>query len=532
MGRAFITVLMLSVTLSVPDLSRADRVVPSERVKSGVSIREGASLESRRIGGLRPGDEVPWVESVPGWHRVKLESGRLGFVSASWTEVIAEPSNDVELEGPFRVVTRPARMDPFAAVARFFKHDLMGLLRTVPRIELDVQEPQPGLAVRQHYDPSLPVSGFATALGGDGHYDIVLAIDTSASTAEFAETDADGDGIGEDVWKGRDSIFQAQLHASWNFVRALGRLPGNHREARRIRVGVVTFAGDERYHLHPRDEDFELTPLTLVNLAHRDAVLQIPLTDDYAVVEAELERLAELQPSGQTDFAAGIGRALIEFMGAEAMGARSKPRPEAERVIHFMTDGKPRLPYDRKEAERAAWHAAQLADELDVRINAFALGYNVVTRKVHDSLRRITEETGGKLVELESPGNIVPILGTTSFAFVDRVKLVNTTTRRESEFISTGIDGSFYGEIPLENGTNRIEVVAVTHDDRRTRQRFEVDYEPVPRSELLAEQLRETRQENAELIEQIKDRLALAMERERTRQERTLELRVESASVQ
>lgn len=43
-----------------------------------------------------------------------------------------------------------------------------------------------------------------------------------------------------------------------------------------------------------------------------------------------------------------------------------------------------------------------------------------------------------------------------TFSFVDGVKLINRTTRRDSDYIGTGIDGSFFGEIGLEEGENEI----------------------------------------------------------------------------
>jgi hypothetical protein len=414
------------------------------------------------------------------------------------------------------------------SLRRFLGSTLPALLHLRPRVDFVFRQPQLGRSVREHYDPNLPVAGLATTPGSSGSWDIILAIDASASTNECAETDVDGDGVHEDRWGGDDSVFHAQLAASRNFVRALRRLPGN-REGERIRVGLVTFAGDPSFYRRPEERHFEATPRSVLELANRDADLRVPLTSDYRSVERSLRDLSRVEPAGLTNFAAGIGRAIIELVGIEELGARSQARADAERVVQFMTDGKPRLPYDREPAERAAAHAARLAAALDVRINAFSLGRNDATRKVNRALRRIAWLSDGRLVELEDPGDIVSILGTTPFSFVDRIKLVNRSTDQESGYVGTGIDGSFYGEIPLREGENEIEVVAVLHDDRRASEDLTVDFRLLPPDDELVERLQSIRKENEALVEHLKERVTREMDQKRARQpgpqRRALEVR-------
>ena len=73
----------------IPVASAQDRVVPSERVRFFVYIRENASSESSEIGRLKPNDSVEFVRNVPRWREVRLPDDRTGFVSKSWTRVIA-----------------------------------------------------------------------------------------------------------------------------------------------------------------------------------------------------------------------------------------------------------------------------------------------------------------------------------------------------------------------------------------------------------------------------------------------------------
>ncbi len=511
----------------------ADTVVPAERVRSGVNVRAEARAGSPVVASLRKGQEAELLGSVEGWHQIRLESGHSGWVSAGWTQVIAAappppPPPDFDLEA--RMVERSLA----ERLAGFLRNDVLGLFLPPARADFVIQHPELGRPQRQHYDPSLPVSGFAITAGHEARFDVVLVIDASTSTSEFAETDVDGDGVREDRWHGPDSVLRAQCRAALNFVRALRRLPGNH-DGQRIRIGVVTFAGDEAYVRLERDRDFEPTPVNLFRLASRDSQLQVPLSEDYDAVEAALERIAALQPTGTTDFAAGIARAIVELEGLNALGSSSEPRPDAERIIHFLTDGKPRLPYDRKVAERAARHAANLAGELGIRIHTFELGYNAVTRETNDTLGRVARRTGGRFHELRRPGDIVGMLASTSFSFVDRVKLVNLSTSQETSYIATGIDGSFYGEIQLQEGLNELELVAVLHDERESRERLDVSFRQVPRSEKLAEELAAIRLDNEALIEQVRAQLAREMQESRgrsrePRQQRELDLDVERAA--
>jgi hypothetical protein len=504
--------IALAFWLPFPMAAAADVVVPSERVDSRVVVREHSTRESRDVGSLRPGERAAWLGKLGPWHLVRLEDGTRGYVSASWTQVIAEAP--VSSAPPPEALAGTARVDP--SKPPFWKTLWRRLFGSTPEIELVIKEPEISRTVYRHVDPNLPVSGYATATGSEGHFDVILVIDDSTSTNEFAHTDVDGDATPDSDWKGSDSVFQAQIEAARNLIRTLKGLPGNH-GGQRIRLGVVTFSGDDDFHLRPQDAEFDPTPGAIYVLARRDAELRAPLTSDYEAVEAVLEDLSRTEPSGMTNFAAGIGRATIELTGMEEWGARSRPRYDAQKLILFLSDGEPRLPYEGEKAELAAVEAAKLAASSNIRINTFALGKNPVTRIVNTSVKKMAARTNGRSVALESPGDIISILYATSFSFVDRVKLINRTTDRETDYIATGIDGSFYGEIPLEEGVNEIEVVALLQDDREASETFFIEYEQGRPTRELSEQLKRVRRENQSLIEKIKDSLAQEIEQARVR---------------
>ncbi|MEE8474702.1 MAG: hypothetical protein V3T01_05085 [Myxococcota bacterium] len=408
------------------------------------------------------------------------------------------------------------------ALTRYVRSAVGSIFRFGPAVDFIRLDPDPRLKVYQHYNPILSVSGIATTLGANGRYDIILVIDVSASTSEFAQTDVSGDGKLDDTWRGSDSILKAQAKAARGFVEVLKRLP-NNRAGKRIRVGVVAFAGDEDFYLSPDDRNLDATPTTIFALALRDAEVVSPLTSDYEAVDRELAKLSQVRPVGTTNFAAGIGRAILELAPEPGVWFAPETADPTRKVIQFLTDGKPRLPYDRHKAARVALRAAKLAKARGIRINSFALGRNAVTRKVNGSVKKIAQRTDGNFVELENPGDIVSILNASSFGFVDQVRLINQTTDRATPFATAGIDGSFYGEIPLEPGMNKIKMVAKLHDRREISQTFTIEYRDAPPvSELLA-QLERIRRENEALVNRIKDRLASEM----NQAQKNLEVRVE-----
>jgi len=69
----------------------ADRVRPADRVRESISIRAQATSQSTLLGTLAVGHSLEYLDSVPRWHRVRLEDGRPGFVSKNWSEVIPDP---------------------------------------------------------------------------------------------------------------------------------------------------------------------------------------------------------------------------------------------------------------------------------------------------------------------------------------------------------------------------------------------------------------------------------------------------------
>ena len=323
-------------------------------------------------------------------------------------------------------------------------------------VEIEVRDPQLADGVYRHLDPDLPVAGFARLAGFNGHDDVVVALDVSTSTNEHSGVDVNGDGRSDDGWKGPDSIYRAQLAAVRNLLTCLEQMPHNA-AGERIRVGIVTYSGDERLRRLPEDAKQRASDAEILRLATRDADVAVALTGDYAKVRRTLDRLERIAPSGMSDTAAGVGRALIELQGVSESGARSAANSDAQKTILLLTDGKPSLPFDRRQADAAASWAGRMAAQAGITVNAFKIGYDAVARAENDSLERMAHRSGGRYVALEKPGDVMTALEATSLSAVERVELANRTAERGTRAVATGIDGSFYGEVPLEEGENEIE---------------------------------------------------------------------------
>jgi hypothetical protein len=440
----------------------------------------------------------------------------VGFVSTAWSRVVPEEPEPAASTAYLHVERSGLRES-----VRGFLHDARTWMGAPPRVELVLHDPVRDGAIHEHDDPLLPVSGLATPEGSSGSYDIVIVLDTSTSTQGFSQADVNGDGRLDDGWKGPDSIYQAQIRAAREFVAALRRLPYN-RGGERIRVAVVSFAGDE----DSASERFDPSPAALLRLARVDAEERIPLTGDYAHLDRELDRLASREPEGSTDFAAGVGRALATLGVLTQERASEAPHSGAQKAILFLTDGKPQLPSEPRTAERAALYASRLAGQAGVRIHTFALGRDVVRRAVNPVLRRMAVQSGGRFTQLQAPGEIVALLRSTSFSFVSSVRLANTTRGDEIAEIATAIDGSFYGELPLSEGVNEIEVEVLLNDGRRSSRKLTLTWVDAKPIKALQTRLAALREENAALVEQLREKLAREIQTVRSREQRDLTISV------
>ncbi len=338
-----------------------------------------------------------------------------------------------------------------------------------------VDSPRQNEVVRSRIDMA-PLVGSAAADGlRPASFDVVLVIDISGSTAYPSGLDVDNDGLlGESqraLVKGMpdtkntdpdDSVLAAEIGAAITLLDGLNPA--------RVRVGVVSFSG-------------EIDPATgrRRSEAQSDAWLEAPLTDDYGAVRQALQAILLRGPSGGTDMEAGLKLALRELAGLP--GAQSVARKDAKKVMLFLTDGRPSLPYgmgnkDDREDYEAVQNAARLAHLGGVSINVYGLGPEAIDYPV--ACTEMAKLTNGLYTPVRRPGDIVAALSGVSFANVDDVVAVNLTIGEMSgpDDIQLNPDGSFSGFVPARRGRNRVRISALASDGTRGSTEVEFDFAP------------------------------------------------------
>jgi len=390
-------------------------------------------------------------------------------------------------------------------------------------VHIELETPRPGEVVRNRVHMA-PIRGAAVAEGeGTRAFDVMIAIDASGSTRDASGIDVDGDGvIGIDPRQELlppgtyppevtntdpgDSILAAEVQAALSLLEGL--------DPRRVRVGVLSFAGE----VNPKTNE-------RARFDQQDAWLHQPLTADYEAVRRALLGVLARGPRGATNFAAGIRLAITELAGLS--GAKSSPRPDARKVVLFLTDGVPTFPIGKGLVSDpgdidAAINAARLAHQAGITINTYGIGANALRQPV--AATEMARVTRGVYTPVQSPGDIIAVLGGVSFANVEDVVLTNLTTGDFSTDVRLAPDGTFTGFVPVVEGRNRIRITALASDGSRGSLETEVSFELSGLSDReLALELERIRKRNREL-QLLLERKRIDAFRKRERQRKELEI--------
>jgi Mg-chelatase subunit ChlD len=330
-------------------------------------------------------------------------------------------------------------------------------------VHIKVESPHPGEPLTNKVDQA-PIRGNAmTDSDRPASFDVIIAIDVSGSTKAASGVDVDRDGeVGfnpqlELLEPGTyppgtlstdpdDTILDAEVAAADALIASL--------DESRVRVGIVTFSGD----MDP-DTGLRLRP------DQEDAWLDMPLTNDFKRARTSLAGILARGPHGGTNFAAGLRIAVKELAGLT--GAKSEPRPDAKKVVLFLTDGIPTFPIgpggvsDEGDIE-AALNAARLAHKAGIVVNSYALGPNALTAPI--AATEIARLTLGTFMPVQNPGDIVSFLQGVTFANIEDVVFTNLTTREVSTDVQLAPDGSFSGFVPVQEGHNKVRITALASD--------------------------------------------------------------------
>jgi hypothetical protein len=367
-------------------------------------------------------------------------------------------------------------------------------------VRILVESPAPGAVVSDQVHQTR-VQGSAVADGDRPlDYDVIIVIDVSQSTKAASGVDVDGDGVvgvnpenellppgtfppGMLSTDPEDTILHAEIAAARALLDSLQ--PG------RVHVALASFAGEVDQVTGER-----------ASLDQQDAWLEVPLSADFGQVRAALGAILARGASGATNFAAGTRLGVRELAGLS--GAKSQPRPQAKKVMLFLTDGSPTFPIGKANVidpgdSEAAVHAAMLAHEAGITINTYALGPGALSYPV--AATEMARVSLGTYTPVQNPGDIIALLQGVSFANVEDVVLTNLTTGDFSTDVRLSPDGSFFGYVPVREGPNRVRVSALASDGTRGSYELEFTFEKAglpPREQ--ARELERLRELNKNLI--------------------------------
>lgn len=334
-----------------------------------------------------------------------------------------------------------------------------------PSLEIQIETPEMDATIGSR-DARVLVSGKVDGRFGEPlALDLLLVIDTSESTEKSSGADIDGDGT---IGGREDGTLAAEVAGLRALIRRL--------DPATTRVGLVAFSGDNE----------ALTP---------DAYTAEPLTYDYARVERRLDSLLRRGSFGGTNLLSAVNLATIELLGLKS--AKSTKREGASRLIVFLSDGQPTLPFENSPLQNARLtvQSAVKVGMLGVRVDAFMLGQKgAATPVVLSEMARVTR---GVFTPVPDPGDLRVALTSAKFAGVDRFEVCNTTTGTRGSGLALLGDGSFSTLLELAVGKNTIEVAARSMDGSKRIETFSVEFSPGASEQLLSSTLLKARDELA-----------------------------------
>jgi len=297
-----------------------------------------------------------------------------------------------------------------------------------------------------HGDAPAYLAGQARAPLGAPHRDLVVVLDVSGSTArDAADPDADIPFLAPDDPAPPGSILAVAVRSARALLDTV--------DFRATRVALVTFAGTgsgpARGYRGLRSWD--LPPANTV----------APLSRDPAALEESFDEILRAGPGGMTHMAAGLRRAVAELVGGP--DARSRADPTSAKVIVFLTDGRPTLPYGTRRAnEHAVLDEVERAAAYGIRIFAYGIGREALEGPL--PLVEMARQTGGAFVPVRDPAALPRILPRLRFGALERLRVRNRTTGEPALASLLRSDGSFDALVRLAPGPNEVEVVVEAAD--------------------------------------------------------------------
>lgn len=338
----------------------------------------------------------------------------------------------------------------------------------LPPLALAIDHPQNETIVGGA-DATTFLAGRAVAQAGEGlKTDVVFVVDLSYSASWASGVDVNGNGtIGTQKWSegtglyglgsvdAGDSVLAVELAA----VRRLSaRL-----DPRYTRIAIASFAGRMLSHGVIEDDP---------------AFTWVGLTNDYDAVDRALDRLLANPRWGPLTFmTAGVDQATRELTGQR--GALSTADPTTQKIVIFLTDGIPSLPFiqdDYASNTLSVLGAAKRAAEAGIRVFTFGVGDDALAYPL--ALVELARTTGGTFTAIRDPAQVSHVFDQTTLSDIEDVTIRNTTLDAAAQGVEVGADGTFGAFVPLRTGRNVIEVTVRASGDRATTEQVTVHFAP------------------------------------------------------
>jgi hypothetical protein len=220
---------------------------------------------------------------------------------------------------------------------------------------------------------------------------------------------------------------------------------------------------------------------------------------------------------------------MIELLGTQS--AYSERREGARRVMIFLTDGVPTLPYMSQPASnvREAIHYSLKAAKADIRIDTYAIGEEALSEPI--VAVEMARVSNGVFTPVREPRDLKAIFEAIDFAEIDSLEIRNKTNSKAAAYKIQNPDGSFAALVPMREGKNLLEVHARATDGSEGRAQVQVRFlgtaavQPLPprliaqRNRLLENRLLDLQRRRvkieADAAEDVRQDLQIEIERER-----------------
>jgi Mg-chelatase subunit ChlD len=328
--------------------------------------------------------------------------------------------------------------------------------------KVQIHSPKDGATINQEQNLVFVSGKVATTAARSANVDIMLLLDASGSTAQYAGIDLAGMDQLPETGSGFNTpqIFIGGMSVGGPAMRNLRNS---------ILVAEVIAARRLLTQLNS-----QTTRVGVVSFGERAKLVQ-PLTHEFDRVRLALDEVYKAGPYGGTNMVEGIRTGITELMG---MGSSEK-KTDAVKVEFLLTDGFPTMPIGggkraTPQDTDLAINAARLAAKAGIKVHVFALGEEALSYP--RAAVGIAKQSGGTYTPVSRPVDILSVVENISAVGVDYVQIVNQTSGQKASQLRVAADGFFSAAVPVIEGRNQIDVFARASDGSNGKDSVTIHY--------------------------------------------------------